>query len=282
MTTTALLQRIGLDRAPAGPSAEGLFVLHRAFVTSIPYESVQFQFGSGGPMDPRVVADRMIAREAGGYCFQMNGAFALLLSELGYQVTMHRGGVQTRSVPAPRVDSTHLVLTVTGLPEAPEQVWLVDAGLGDGLLEPLPLEVGSTWQTPYTFGLGPSSITAGWRLEHDARSVIAGMDFESAPATLADFAEQHAHLSTAADSPFVRAASVFLRRPGSVLALRSRELAETFADRIDTTVLETQSEYNDLLADVFQLPLPHLGPAQRDQLWRRVVQQYDDYLARSG
>ncbi|MGC4937798.1 arylamine N-acetyltransferase family protein [Kribbella sp. DT2] len=281
MTTSEFLRRIGLEEAPAGPSVEGLFALQRAFVVSVPYESIQYQLGRGGPLDQRAVVERMITREAGGYCFQMNGAFGWLLDELGYDVTMHRGGVQTRTAPEPRVDSTHLVLTVTGLPEEPERVWLVDAGLGDGFLEPMPLEVGATSrQTPYGFSLGPSSITTGWRLEHDARSVIAGMDFEAAPATIGDFAEQHAYLSTSPSSPFVRVASAFLRRPESALALRSTELAETFADRIDTTLLETPAEYYAVLADVFQLPLQHLTAADRDQLWRRVVEQYESYQAR--
>ncbi|GAB2553342.1 arylamine N-acetyltransferase family protein [Kribbella endophytica] len=280
MTSLEFLRRIGLEGAPAGPSVEGLFALQRAFVVSVPYESVQYQLGRGGPLDQRAVVERMIAREAGGYCFQMNGALAWLLEELGYRVTMHRGGVQTRTMPEPRVDSTHLVLTVDGLPEDPERVWLVDAGLGDGFLEPMPLEVGTSRQAPYTFDLGPSSITDGWRLEHDARSVIAGMDFEAAPAVIGDFAEQHAYLSTAPGSPFLRVASAFLRRPESVLALRSIELAETSADRIDTTLMETPAEYYELLADVFHLPLHHLDKADRDQLWRRVVEQYESYQAR--
>ncbi len=280
MTSSELLRRIGLEGAPAGPSVEGLFALQRAFVGSVPYESIQYQLGRGGPLDQRAVVERMIAREAGGYCFQMNGALGWLLGELGYRVTMHRGGVQTRTMPEPRVDSTHLVLTVDGLPEDPERVWLVDAGLGDGFLEPMPLEVGTSRQAPYTFGLGPSAITDGWRLEHDARSVIAGMDFEAAPAVIDDFAEQHAYLSTAPGSPFVRVASAFLRRPESVLALRSTELAETTADRVDTTRMETPGEYYELLADVFQLPLTHLDKADRDQLWRRVVEQYESYQAR--
>jgi arylamine N-acetyltransferase len=280
MTTSGLLRRIGLAEAPAGPSVEGLFALQRAFALSVPYESIQYQLGRGGPLDQQAVVERMITREAGGYCFQMNGALAWLLEGLGYRVTMHRGGVQTRSTPEPRVDSTHLVLTVLGLPEDPERVWLVDAGLGDGFLEPMPLEVGTSRQAPYTFGLGPSSITDGWRLDHDARSVIAGMDFEAAPATIDDFAERHAYLSTSPGSPFVRVASAFLRRPESVLALRSIEFVETSADRVDTIRMETPAEYYELLADVFQLPLNHLGVADRDQLWRRVLEQFEAYQAR--
>ena len=68
MDTAAFLRRIGVAEHPE-PSIEGLSELHAAFVSTIPYETVQYQFGRGGPMDPETVAQRIIAREAGGYCF---------------------------------------------------------------------------------------------------------------------------------------------------------------------------------------------------------------------
>lgn len=274
MDTAALLRRIGVADHPH-PSAEGLCELHEAFVGSVPYETVQFQFGGGGPMDPETVAARIIAREAGGYCFQLNGVLAQLLTELGYQVTRHRGGVQTKTRPA-RVDSSHMVLTV----RLGDEDWLADAGLGDGLLRPIPVEVGSkAEQVPFDLTLRRSDVVDGWRLDYDPRSNLLGMDFEDAPATLADFEEQHRNLSLAPDSPFVRVASAFLRRPGNIAVIRSVGFTQTYADRVDDRIIESQSEYFDVLADVFQLPLPQLSGADRYALWRRVWTQYEDFLA---
>jgi arylamine N-acetyltransferase len=278
--TDAFLRRLGLAGHDK-PSVESLFRLHAAFVEAVPYETVQYQLGGGGPLYPLEVAERIISRQAGGYCFQLNGAFAALLAALGYQVTMHRGGVQTRSRPA-QVDSSHLVLTVTGLPDAPDVEWFVDAGLGDGLHLPLPLQAGTYDQKPYGLRLRPSEITAGWRLEHDPRSSMIGMDFESAPATLEDFAAQHAYLATAPDSPFVRVCSAFRRRPRSVDILRSLTLTEVHADRVDSTVLQSRDDFYAALRDVFDLPLWHLSADDRDRLWGRAVAQYEAFLARAA
>jgi arylamine N-acetyltransferase len=278
--TQAFLRRLGLaghDR----PSVESLFRLHAAFVEVVPYETVQYQLGEGGPLEPLAVAERIIYRQAGGYCFQLNGAFAALLTALGYQVTMHRGGVQTSTRPA-QVDSSHLVLIVTGLPDAPGLEWFVDAGLGDGLHVPLPLQAGMYEQEPYGLRLRPSEITAGWRLDHDPRSSMIGMDFESAPASLKDFAAQHAYLSTAPDSPFVRVCSAFRRKARSVDILRSLTLTEVHADRIDSTVLQTRDDFYAALRDVFDLPLPHLSAGDRDRLWSLAVAQYEIFLARAA
>jgi N-hydroxyarylamine O-acetyltransferase len=279
MDSAAFLRRIGVATYD-GPTVEALFELHAAFVDTVPYETVQYQFGEGGPLDPEAVAERIIAREAGGYCFQLNGAFALLLTELGYLVEMHRGGVQTSTRPA-QVDGSHMVLTVSGLTNAPDQKWLVDGGLGDGLYVPLPLEVGaSARQEPFTVSLRSSEIVDGWRLDHDPRSSLIGMDFESAPVTIEAFAEQHAHLSADPDSPFVRTCSAYRRKPQSVVMLRSLGLTEIFADRVDNRIIETPTDYFAVLADVFQLPLNHLSADQHDQLWRRVLAQYKAFLAR--
>jgi N-hydroxyarylamine O-acetyltransferase len=274
MDTAAFLQRIGVaDHAE--PSIEALSELHAAFVGAVPYETVQYQFGQGGPMDPEAVAQRIILRETGGYCFQLNGVFAHLLTSLGYDVTMHRGGVQTATRPAV-VDASHMVLT-TVLEGEP---WLVDVGLGDGLLTPMPLQVGATaYQEPFTLTLRESQIVDGWRLDHDPRSSITGMDFESAPATYADFETQHQDLSKSPDSPFVRTCSAFLRGPDSTAVLRSVGFTQTYKSRIDNQIIETQSEYYEVLADVFQLPLPHFTNSDRDALWRRAWTQYESYLA---
>ena len=280
MDTVAMLRRIGVEGYDGPPRLEALSELHAAYVDQVPYETVQYQLTPGGPLDPDDVAKRIVGRETGGYCFQLNGTLALLLTELGYRVQMHRGGVQTVNRPGD-IDGSHLVLTVSGLVEDPERQWLVDAGLGDGLRYPMPLETGEMEQYPFTLRLRPSEKTDGWRLDHDPRASLIGMDFESAPVTLDAFGTQHAALSADPESPFVRLASAFRRTPESVVVLRSVGLTETFSDRVDTTLLENPTDYFAALADVFHLPLPHYTQADRDTLWRRVWSQYEDFQART-
>ncbi|MGY4766972.1 arylamine N-acetyltransferase family protein [Kribbella sp. CWNU-51] len=279
MDTEAFLKRIGVSGYDGPPRLDGLSQLHAAFVDQVPYESVQYQLAPGGPLDPEETAKRIIAWETGGYCFQLNGTFALLLTELGYRVKMHRGGAETPTR-AGDVDASHMVLTVSGLVEDPDRVWLVDAGLGETLREPLPLEPGTVYQEPFNLRLRPSEKTDGWRLDHDPRANMVGMDFESAAVGLDAFAAQHANLSANPDSPFRRLASAFRRKPTSVAVLRSVGLMETYADRIDTSLIENPTDYFTALADVFHLPLPHLDTSQRNELWRRVWSQYEDFLAK--
>jgi arylamine N-acetyltransferase len=83
-------------------------------------------------------------RNRGGYCYQLNGAFSLLLQHLGYAVSLHRGGVHGPDGPSTAELGNHLVLVVHDLPDerSPDGRWYVDAGLGEALHEPLPLPAG--------------------------------------------------------------------------------------------------------------------------------------------
>ncbi|WP_405062265.1 arylamine N-acetyltransferase [Kribbella sp. NBC_01505] len=280
MDTEAFLRRIGVEHDEK-PSLDALSRLHEAYVDQVPYESVQYQLQPGTPLDLEETARRIIARETGGYCFQLNGVLGVLLTQLGYEVRMHRSGAETPTR-AGDVDASHLVLTVRGLAEDPERFWVVDAGLGEALIRPIPLEVGSTYQEPFELRLRRSEKTTGWRLDHDARANLIGMDFEDEPVTLDAFAAKHAELSGDPQSAFRRTASVFRRKPTSVAVLRSVGRVETFADRVDSSIIENQADYFAILADEFFLPLPQYDAAQRDELWRRVWTQYEDFLAKTS
>src|SRR5262249_31798531 len=129
--------------------------------------------------------------------------------------------------------------------------------------------------------LRPSEKTDGWRLDHDPRANLIGMDFESATVGLDAFAAQHARLSTAPDSPFVRLASAFRRKSSSVVVLRSVGLSETYADRVDNTTIDNPTASFAVPAAEFHPPLPHLTQADRNHLWRRAWSQYQAFLAKT-
>ena len=131
----AYLLRLGLDREP--PSAGALARIHRAQVERVPYETAWIHMGHQWSVDQQASFRRVAADKRGGYCFHLNGAFAILLEALGYNVTLHVGGVHGPDGPAEESMTNHLVLTVNDLPDEsnPGGAWYVDAGLGDALYD---------------------------------------------------------------------------------------------------------------------------------------------------
>ncbi|GAA4602643.1 arylamine N-acetyltransferase [Actinoallomurus liliacearum] len=279
---SAYLRRLGLSD-PGPPSVAALHALHAAQVERIAYEALDIQLGRLTSIDPYDSAARITAGR-GGYCYHLNGAFALLLDALGYEVTWHRAGVQGRQAAEPPgpAPANHLALTVRGLPaeDCPSGVWLVDAGLGDGLHEPLPLSEGEYVQGPFRFRLRRSAAApGGWRLDHDDRGAFTGMDFGMRPAVVGEFLDRHRYLSTSPDSGYVRTCTVMRRDAGGADVLTGCVLRRVGVGAGRREVLETRTEWYAVLADLFGLTLTDLDDADRETLWTRVRGAHEAWSA---
>ena len=90
MDVQAYLDRIGY---PGGrePSAGNLAALVRAHRVAVPYETLDLWRGLRTSLAPDALFDKLVTRRRGGYCFELNGLFAALLRELGYEVREYAG-----------------------------------------------------------------------------------------------------------------------------------------------------------------------------------------------
>lgn len=271
----AYLARLGLELEP--PSVEALHRLHRAHVEHIPYETVWLRLGEPWTVDAHESMKRVAHRGRGGYCFHVNGAFSELLRAVGYDVTRHVGGVHGPDGPSEDAMANHLVLTVAGLPSDanPDGTWYVDAGLGDALYDPLPLQPGEYQQGPFCYTLTATPGRIGdWHFTHDPRGSFAGMSWRSAPAEMPDFAAQHRHLSTSPDSLFVQYLVVERRNASGVDILAGLGLWRLDAAPRSTRVLTERRDWFDALTDVFGLRLDGADPAALDRLWERNLAEH--------
>lgn len=115
------LTRIG---ASAGDSLDEL---HRAHLRSVPFENLSVHLGEPISLSPVDLADKIVHRRRGGFCYELNGLFALLLVELGYPVELRSARVHGEHGYGPPLD--HLALLVGDR--------LVDVGFGAHSTYPL-------------------------------------------------------------------------------------------------------------------------------------------------
>jgi N-hydroxyarylamine O-acetyltransferase len=266
------LRRLRLDH-PGSPSVAGLTALQRAHVAHVPYSTVDIQLGRPGTLDPVESVARIVSTGRAGYCYQLNGAFSLLLSQLGYDVRHHRGVVSSGEPISLRPFPNHLALTVHGLSTSdnPDGRWLVDTGLGDAMYEPLALRSAAVRQGDFEYELRASTaLPDGWHFQHDPRGSFHRMDFESSTARMADFARGHRNLSTAATSPFVQHLTVQRRDATGFDKLISRSLIRVDARGRVLREIGSAAQLFDAVADIFGLSLDDLTGGDRDELWRRA------------
>ena len=85
-TVVAYLDRVGVT-APVVSDAASLRTVHRAHQLTVPFENLSIHLAEPVSLDERDLIDKIVRRRRGGFCYELNGAFALLLEALGAQVS---------------------------------------------------------------------------------------------------------------------------------------------------------------------------------------------------
>jgi N-hydroxyarylamine O-acetyltransferase len=142
-TAEAYLRRIGIS-PPLTANAATLRLLHRAHQIAVPFENLSIHLGEPISLDEDDLVTKIVRNRRGGFCYELNGMFALLLEALGAQVTRAAARVYGARGLGPPYD--HLTLFVR-LPDG-SGPWLADVGFGRHSVAPLMLDSRTEQQDP--------------------------------------------------------------------------------------------------------------------------------------
>ena len=132
-TVQAYLKRIKYRRS-VRPILENLIELHKNHLLSIPFENLDIHLGRPIVLSQEAFYEKIIRQRRGGFCYELNGSFASLLTRLGFRVHMLSARVAQKSGGfSPEFD--HMVLLVTL-----KERWIADVGFGDSFTKPKRLE----------------------------------------------------------------------------------------------------------------------------------------------
>ena len=130
---SAYLQRIGVPR-PLTADTVTLHVLHRAHQLTVPFENLGIHLSETISLTNEALVDKIVYQHRGGICYELNGAFALLLQSLDVEVTRVAARVYGEdgrlSIPF-----DHMALVVR--PSDGSGPWLADVGFGRHSVYPL-------------------------------------------------------------------------------------------------------------------------------------------------
>src|SRR2546428_9982568 len=96
MDTRDYLKRIGY-RGPARPNVNVLRRLHGRHLVSIPFENLDIHLHRPIILNKAAFNDKIIKHHRGGFCYELNGSFAVLLKKLGFKVSMFSARVARKS-----------------------------------------------------------------------------------------------------------------------------------------------------------------------------------------
>jgi N-hydroxyarylamine O-acetyltransferase len=239
-TVLAYLERVGVA-APTAGDAAGLRTLHRAHQMTVPFENLSIHLAEPISLNERDLIDKIVRRRRGGFCYELNGAFALLLEALGTRVSRVAARVYGEAGLTPPFD--HLALIVR--PADGSGPWLADVGFGSHSDYPLLLDDRDEQDDP-AGRFRPADADAGdidvlrdgkpqYRLEPRERS-------------LADCVPTCWWQQTSPQSHFTRSTICSRLTPGGRVSISGRMLIQT-QDGIRT---EQQLDTDDALLAAYQ------------------------------
>lgn len=120
---TKYLQRIGMAAVPEKADIDTLKKLQIRHLLSIPYENLDPMNGIPTSMDPAALYKKIVLHHRGGYCFELQGLFLLLLTTLGYHVEQRAGRFMDEPGHIQMRRHRILVVNIDGMP------WLTDVGV---------------------------------------------------------------------------------------------------------------------------------------------------------
>ena len=225
MNVDAYLERIGYAGSRE-PTFETLSALHRAHMLSVPFENLDIHLGRRLVLDREANFEKIVIRRRGGWCYELNGLFGLLLERLGFPVTMLGARVVGERVGD---ELGHLMLRVDL-----DRPWLADVGFGESSLVPIPLGDESE-QVVEVDGLRREFTLVPRRLQ----------EFE----TMCEFSQ------TSPDMLFTQRRLCTLATADGRITLSDLRLIERVGDRVTERDLDGEDEWRSVLRERFGVVL---------------------------
>lgn len=235
------------------PDIELLRALHRAHLYAVPFENLDIHLGRKIVCEEDRFLDKIVKERRGGFCYELNGAFAALLRALGFRVTLLSARVAHRDGCGPEFD--HLTLRVDL-----EEPWLADVGFGDCFVEPLRLEsraeqaqVGRVYrltsdtESPEENLILEVMIERKWKTEYV---------FNLQPRRLSDFAGMCHYHQTSPESHFTRQTICSRATARGRITLSDRKLIEVRDGSREERLLSGDEEWRAKLVELFGVVLP--------------------------
>jgi N-hydroxyarylamine O-acetyltransferase len=238
MDLDAYLRRIGAP-GDVAPTSDVLRRLHLAHIRAVAFENSSVLRGEPIVLDPALLVSKIVDDGRGGFCYELNGAFAELLRTVGFDVELMPGSFRSDAGTWRPFDHLCLRVTVDGEP------FLVDVGAGFSFVEPLRLTVGVEQVDPNgRFRIVPVDDDATLQVDwlHRDGSWPAHYRFEPRSAALAEFYEPCEWTRTSPASPFTQGWICARALPDGYATLDGRRLIVSTGATRETIQLDSDVE----------------------------------------
>ncbi|MFZ1320579.1 MAG: arylamine N-acetyltransferase [Ignavibacteria bacterium] len=249
------LNRIGFN-GDINPSNEVLFQIHAGHMLHIPFENLDIHLKNKIILDKDHLFNKIIKNKRGGYCYELNGMFYLLLKEIGFDVKMISAQVSIgEDLWTP--DFSHLALIVKT-----DKTYLADVGFGDNFFEPLLFEkdiiqkdIIQKDKAGYFKIVKDSEGYFKLMNSDEGNDFKDGYRFTLNEYKWSDFEKMNVYQQTSENSHFTKNRICSLATSSGRISLSNNKLTVTENGEKKITEFEDKNEFNKILFEKFQIRL---------------------------
>lgn len=246
---SAYLKRINFN-GEVSATEDGLVTLHRAHLYAIAFENFDVWLRKTINLAPEHIFNKLVLKNRGGYCFELNGLFLMALKAFGFRARALLARVHRSGTPSGR--GHQLSLICFG-----KRRWIADVGFGrETPRRPLALEyyqpVEKDGQTVRLVDAGPF----GSMLQTVENGHWADLySFDLSYVYPGDIAYGNHYASTHPDSMFTRACVAALPIDKGVVTLFNNSLTHATTGTKRMIKLDGESSYLEALKSYFGIDL---------------------------
>ena len=244
MVTIPYLNRIDY-KGTTEPTQHTLAALHQAHLYAVPFENLDIHWKRPIRLELVALYDKIVRQRRGGFCYELNGLFAWLLTSLGFEVTLLSARVYSNRDPGPEFDHLTLLIQLN-------EPWVVDVGFGDCFLQPLRLQKKEPQiQKNGRYHLIQTGEEITLYRQQQEQAWSPQYVFSLQPRQLSDFATMCLYHQTSPASSFTRKTICTRATENGRISLSGRRLISTINGVRQETAVQDDATYMGLLRQQF-------------------------------
>ncbi len=242
------LNRIGINEGEINPDLETLKKIHTNCFESIPFENLDIMITKTPiSLDKDDLWDKIVKRNRGGICYEINYLLCCVLREIGYDVT-----ILSAFVPDSGSEFDHIILVVNL-----EEPWYVDVALGgNGCYVPIkfiPDVVQSDTKRNYAFIKIKDNMHL-FQFEEDGSRTFKIYAFPT-PRVIDEFLPRCREFETSPSFIFTKGIICSLAKGNRRVTITEHKFIETIDGEKTVTPIKDKEEFNALLKKHFNIVL---------------------------
>jgi len=252
LNVQAYLDRVGYSGA-LSPTEETLIKLTRAHLEAVPFENLEVRYEHKEPsLEPEGLYHKVVENRRGGYCFELNKIFYLLLQELGFTCYPVPARIVHNRQELRPVTHRATVVVING------RKWFCDVGFGGagpkGALRMDITDVQTVYGDSFYIVCGQPDYKeeyAIFRVDDGIPSRV--MVYQDRPWMEVDFTTYNSHFATYDRSPFKNRIVLYRCTPNGWISLTDYTFTELENGNRQVVELQTDQELKDVIEQRFEL-----------------------------